>query len=88
MSYEILVMEEGLSIVHITVAECNSLKGWLFEFPNGKEATVYKNKEQWTQFNDNWLDELTLLALGKCIDNKLKERSSASDHFFYEMFIE
>ena len=88
MSYEILMTEEGLSILHITEATFNSFEGWRIEFHDGKEAMLYKSREQWMQYQEDWLDEPTMAAVGKCIDNRrIKKSPDLSDSFFYDLLV-
>jgi len=75
MSYEILRTAEGLSILHIIPADLNSFSGWQIEFDDGKEAMLYYNSGEWVQYNEQWLDGITLLAIGNCIDISLVKQS-------------
>lgn len=75
MSYEILRTEKGLNILHITASNLNTINGWRIEFDDGKEAMLYQHSGEWRQHNENWLDEITLMAVGNCIDTSLVRRS-------------
>lgn len=86
MSYEILRTAKGLSILHITTANLNLITGWRIEFDNGKEAMLYHNNQEWIQLDEQWLDSITLLAVGNCIDISLVKRNSATKaYFFYDI---
>ena len=88
MSYEILMTTEGLSMLHITAARFNSFEGWRIQFDSGKEAMLYKSSEQWMQYQEDWLDEPTLTAVGKCIDNRHIQKSpGVPDSFFYDILV-
>jgi hypothetical protein len=88
MSYEILATAEEVSILHINDANFNSLTGWRIEFHDGKEAMLYYHNGEWMQNDEQWLDEITLQDIGKCIDNSLVKRSPAiTEHYFYDMLI-
>ena len=88
MSYEILRTVNGLSILHITAADLNSFSGWRIEFDNGKEAMLYHNNFEWMQFDKQWLDEITLIAIGNCIDmSLLKKTSGINESSFYNFLV-
>jgi hypothetical protein len=88
MSYEILMTGEGLSILHITEANFNSFEGWRIKFHDGREAMLYKGREQWMQYQEDWLDEPTITAVGKCIDNRrIKKSHEMRDSFFYDLLV-
>lgn len=88
MSYEILRTGNSLSILHITAADLNSFSGWRIEFDDGKEAILYHNKFEWIQFDEKWLDDLTLMAVGNCIDISLmKKESGVKERFFYNILV-
>jgi len=88
MSYEILRTAEGLSIIHITTASFCSFSGWRVEFHNGKEAMLYNVGGEWNQHDEQWLDGMTLQAIGNCIDNRLMERKSRiTDSYFYDLLV-
>ena len=88
MSYEILRTEKGVSILHITAANVNAITGWRVEFDDGKEATLYHHSGEWLQYDENWLDEITLMAVGNCIDISLVQRGSGiKERFFYDMLV-
>jgi hypothetical protein len=88
MSYEILRTAEGLSILHITRAGHDSFTAWKIEFHDGKEAVLSLQNGKWLQDDEQWLDGITLLAIGHCIDNCQTKRSiGIAKHYFYEMLI-
>jgi hypothetical protein len=88
MSYEILMTSEGLSILHITEANSNSFNGWRVQFDDGKEAMLYYGRDEWMQYEEDWLDKHTLMAIGNCIDSRMAEKiSGTSDSFFYDMLV-
>jgi hypothetical protein len=84
MSYEILITAAGLSILHITTANFNSLTGWRIEFHDGKEAMLYYRDGEWMQYDEQWLDEITLQDIGNCIN---KRSPAITEHYFYDMLI-
>jgi hypothetical protein len=88
MSYEILRTAEGLSILHITTANFHSITGWRIEFHDGKEAMLYNHSGEWMQYDEQWLDGITLLTIGNCIANSLvKKNSGMADCYFYDMLV-
>jgi hypothetical protein len=88
MSYEILIEEEGVSILHITEATFNSFEGWRIEFHDGKYAMVYKCSGEWLQYNEDWLHKPRLLDIGKCIEGSLtKKPLGITESYFYDMLI-
>lgn len=88
MSYEILRMAEGLKIIHITLANFNSLKGWRVEFDDGKEALLYNYSDEFIQYEEEWLNKPALAAIGKCIDHTMgKTTPGITDSYFYDMLI-
>jgi hypothetical protein len=88
MSYEILITAEGLSILHITAINFNSLKGWRVEFHDGKEAMLYNDNDEWVQYNELWLDKPTLMAIGHCIDDSMvKKDAGITESYFYDILV-
>jgi len=88
MSYEILRTANGLSILHITMVNFNSVNGWRIQFHDGKEAMLYYYSDEWFQYDEPWLDRPTLKAIGNCIDGSMMKRNMGiADSYFYDMLI-
>lgn len=88
MSYEILMIEENLIILHITEARFDTHEGWCIQFDDGKEALLYYCIDSWVQFGENWLDKPTLVAIGNSIDSRIIVKTSGiPDSFFYDMLV-
>ena len=72
MSYEIILADEAIKIMHITCANYKTWKIWRVQFHDGKEAVLYKCGNEWMQRIEDHLDIRLLLLIGKCIDATLQ----------------
>ena len=88
MSYEIILTEENeaFRLCHVTSTVFKTRKVWRIQFHDGKEAMLYKCSDKWMQYNVEWLDTFTLIAVGKCIDGAAG-RENLPDDYFYDMLI-
>ena len=88
MSYEILMIDDDFSILHITEARFSSHQGWCIQFDDGKEALLYYCIEGWIQYGEAWLNKPAMVAIGNAIDSRIMEKTSgATDHFFYDILV-
>lgn len=72
MSYQIILLDEAVNIMHITCGNFKQWKLWRVEFHDGKEAVLFKCRNEWMQRIEDRLDLRFLLLIGQCIDNGLK----------------
>ncbi|MEB0261111.1 MULTISPECIES: hypothetical protein [unclassified Mucilaginibacter] len=81
MSYEIILEDEVIKIVHITSATFKTWKIWRVQFHDGKEAVLYKCGNEWMQRIEDQLEIQFLIAIGKYIDeHSLKNPSLLFDN--------
>ncbi len=68
MSYEILLADGAVLLLQITAATFKTWKVWKIQFTDGREAMLYKCGDEWVQRNEDQLDNVAIIAIGKYID--------------------
>lgn len=68
MDYKLKLKDGSTHIVEIIATTYKKLKVWRVQFKDGKEVMLYKVGNEWMQRIDDFLDQMTMLAIGAHID--------------------